>query len=69
MSAPLRVTTAAGETGQTTVGLTATDAATAAPAWRVELGPTDSIGSLSPPVVFGDTVVVVSSQPRPACPS
>ena len=63
-----RITTAAGETGQTTVALTATDAATSAPAWRVDLGAADQVAGVSAPVVFGDTVVVVTSPPRPACP-
>lgn len=63
----LDVTTAAGSTGQTTVGVAATDAVTAAPVWRVDVGAADSLGSLSRPVAFGDTVVVVSSPPRPSC--
>jgi outer membrane protein assembly factor BamB len=65
--AGLRLTTSAGETGQATVGLTATDAATATPAWRVELGAADAVGSLTRPVAFGDTVVVVASPPLPVC--
>jgi outer membrane protein assembly factor BamB len=63
-----RLTTAAGETGQTTVGLTAFEPGSAVTAWRVDLGPADQVGSLSAPVLYGDTVVVVSSPPRPACP-
>ncbi len=66
--AGLRITTAAGETGQTTLHLTATDATTAAPAWRVELGPADQVAAISPPVAFGSTVVLVTSPPQPACP-
>ena len=64
----MSITTAAGATGQATVALTATVAATAAPAWRVELGAADAVAGLSPPVLFGDTVVVVTSPPAPACP-
>ncbi|HEY6532573.1 MAG TPA: hypothetical protein VIY72_09725 [Acidimicrobiales bacterium] len=62
-----RITTAAGETGQTTVGVTAVDAASSAPAWRVEVGAADRVGSLSAPVLYGDAVVVVTSPPRPDC--
>jgi hypothetical protein len=63
-----RLTTAAGQTGQTTVGLSAFDAGSASPAWRVEIGAADQVGSLSAPVLFGDTVVVVTSVTRPICP-
>ena len=63
----VEISTARGATGQTTISLTATDAATAAPAWRVELGAADAVGSLSPPVLFGDTVVVTVSEPAPSC--
>jgi outer membrane protein assembly factor BamB len=62
-----RLTTAAGQTGQTTVGLTAFDAGSVSPAWRVDLGSADQLGSLSAPVLFGDTVVVVTSVTRPTC--
>jgi predicted small lipoprotein YifL len=64
-----RLTTAAGETGQTTLSLTATDATTSAPAWTVALGPADQIAAVSAPVLYGDIVVVVTSPPRPDCPS
>ncbi len=62
------ISTARGETGQTTIALTATDATTAAVVWRVELGAADTIASLSPPVLYGDTVVVTTGSPRPTCP-
>lgn len=64
----VRLTTSAGETGQATVGLTATDAATSTPAWRVELGAADAVGTVTRPVAFGGTVIVVTSPPQPTCP-
>lgn len=62
-----RLTTAAGETGQTTVGLTAFDAGSGVAAWRVDLGAADEVGAVTAPVLFGDTVVVIASSPQPIC--
>jgi outer membrane protein assembly factor BamB len=62
------ISTGRGSTGQTTVSLTAVDPSTAAPLWSVELGAADEVAALSPPVLYGDTVVVVVSPPRPSCP-
>jgi outer membrane protein assembly factor BamB len=63
-----RVTTAAGETGQTSVAVSAFDAGSAAPAWRAEVGAADQVASLSAPVLYGDVVVVVTGPPQPVCP-
>ena len=62
------ISTGRGRTGQDTLSLTAVDVETAAPVWTVELGPTDAIGAVSPPVLHDGTVVVVTSPPRPSCP-
>ncbi len=62
------MSTARGETGQTTVGVTAVDASTGALGWRTDVGAADAVGSISPPVLYGDTVVVTTAAPRPACP-
>jgi outer membrane protein assembly factor BamB len=64
----VQVSTAGGSTGQATVGLTGTDATSAAPLWRVELGDAAQVASVSPPVDVGGVVVVVTSEPRPPCP-
>jgi outer membrane protein assembly factor BamB len=61
----VRISTAAGSTGQTTVAVTATDASSGTPTWTVELGPADQIATMTPPVRYGDVVVVATSPPRP----